>query len=135
MAVRAGTDDEKGASKVINRFGRRMGVLVVSGGLGLGISACNTGNSTSNPAPSRGSSATTATVRGVTLAEFNQVTNGMTYQQVSTIFRSPGTVQADTNIAGQHTQVYTWNGTTVRANAIVTFNNGMVIVKVQYGLE
>ena len=118
---------------MINRFGRTVGVLALSGGLMLAVAACDT--STTNPAPSGGSSATTATVPGVTLAEYNQVANGMTYQQVSAIFRSPGTKRTDTNIAGYHHQIYTWNGTTDRSIATVTFQDGMVVLKVQAGLS
>jgi hypothetical protein len=123
-------------STVINRLGKTAGVLMLSGGLALGISACNTSKYTTNPAPSGSPSATTAApVKGVSMAEFNQVQNGMTYQQVSTIFRSPGTLQADTSVAGYHDQMYMWNGTTVGANANVTFTNDTVSANAQLGLS
>jgi hypothetical protein len=117
----------------VNRFAKTLGVTALSGGLVLAVAACDT--STTNPAPSGGSSATTATVPGVTLAEYNQVANGMTYEQVSAIFRSPGTKRTDTNVAGYHHQIYTWNGTTDRSIVTVTFQNGMVVLKVQVGLS
>jgi hypothetical protein len=71
---------------------------------------------------------------GVTLGEFNQVTSGMSYAQVSQILRSPGSLASETAAFGVHDQTFIWNGATPGSNAIVGFQNGKVVTAVPVGL-
>jgi hypothetical protein len=71
---------------------------------------------------------------GVTLGEFNQVTPGMSYAQVSQILRSPGSLASDTTAFGVHDQTFIWNGATPGSNGIIGFQNGKVVTAVPVGL-
>lgn len=89
---------------------------------------------TTNPPLTSNQPGPAASASGISLGDFNQITSGMSYLQVAEIFHSPGRLLSDSNIAGYHDQIYTWNGTTPGANANVTFQNGTVFAKAQFGL-
>ena len=76
---------------------------------------------------------------GISLKEFNQIENGMTYEEVCKIIGCDGELrsEADLNIGSQYaTKIYTWKGEKgLGANANVTFQGGVVIAKAQVGLE
>lgn len=74
----------------------------------------------------------------ITLDEFNQIQTGMTYEEVTNIIGSGGTLTSDVSIGDEkyHTQIYSWYGNTITgANANVTFQNGKVVGKAQVGLK
>lgn len=74
--------------------------------------------------------------QGITLAEFNRLEMGMSYQQVVDIVGLDGTVMAETEIAGYKNVMVMWNGETgIGANANAMFQNGKLIQKAQFGLE
>lgn len=78
---------------------------------------------------------TTAPGSAVTLAEFDQITPGMTYEQVVAIVGTDGKVTSEmSGGAGFNSKSYSWAGPGCCSNAIVSFTDGKVASKVQTGL-
>jgi len=71
---------------------------------------------------------------GYRLAQFNQVTTGMTVGQVRSIMGDSGELSVDSSVAGYSGQIYTWKNAG-GGNMIVQFQNGKVITKAQAGLR
>ena len=55
--------------------------------------------------------------------------------EVVALLGGEGTLLSDTEIAGSKAQIYTWKGTSLGANANVTFSDGKVTSKAQFGLK
>ena len=73
---------------------------------------------------------------GPSLAQFQQVQMGMTYDQVVAVLGSPGELEGESSVAGYHTASYHWWGRgDVGANLIIMFQNGRVVSKTQVGLR
>ena len=70
----------------------------------------------------------------VTMEMYNSIENGMTYDEVVEIFGAEGAPLSTANTLGMITTIYTWNGTSLGANCNVTFQDGIVFAKAQYGL-
>lgn len=69
----------------------------------------------------------------VTMAEFNRVTEGMTYEDVKRVIGAPGVLQSSSDMAGYKTVMYSWmnsNGSNMNA----MFQNDKLINKAQFGL-
>ena len=67
----------------------------------------------------------------ISLDEYNQIKNGMTYDQVVEIIGGEGELSSE----AYSTKIYTWDGQgSLGANAIITFQNGKVVSKAQAGL-
>lgn len=75
----------------------------------------------------------------ITLAEFNEIKTGMTFQQVYDIVGGPGEVisEVDLGLGEEYrTVIQQWTGVgSLGANANVTFQGGKVSIKAQFGLE
>ena len=78
---------------------------------------------------------------GISLGEFNQIENGMSYEEVVSIVGGEGELTVE-NELGQGTQFhtvtksYSFNGENgLGANAILMFQNGEMVSKSQFGLE
>ena len=75
----------------------------------------------------------------ITLAEFNQIASGMTYDEVVAIVGGQGQIisQTDLGLGAQYaTVIYMWEGEGfIGANANVYFQGGVVTSKAQFGLE
>lgn len=69
-----------------------------------------------------------------TLDQFNSIQMGMSYSQVVQIVGEEGTVLSDVKVMDIRTTMYSWQGDGV-ANFNVTFQNGAVISKAQFGLK
>lgn len=74
----------------------------------------------------------------ITLAKFNQLQNGMSYEQVVQVLGAPGEVMSE-NAFGEgayrtHTVMYTWQ-VGVMANMNCMFQNGKLMSKAQFGLK
>jgi cytochrome c biogenesis factor len=70
----------------------------------------------------------------VTLAEYEQVREGMSYQEVSGIIGAAGQELSRSELAGYVDVVYSWsneNGSNMNA----MFQNGKLVNKAQYGLR
>lgn len=69
-------------------------------------------------------------------SEFNQIQNGMTYEQVVKIIGNAGELTSENEIAGFKSQMYMWKGHGgIGANANAMFQNGKLMSKAQFGLE
>ena len=71
----------------------------------------------------------------ITLDQYNSIETGMSYDEVVEILGGEGSLLSDTEIAGSKSQIYMWNGTSLGANANITFSDGKVMAKAQSGLK
>ncbi|MBJ8090217.1 DUF3862 domain-containing protein [Bacillus cereus] len=75
---------------------------------------------------------------GISKAEFDQIQNGMSYDEVKAIIGSDGEVLSETGQAGEqfHTIMYKWDGEKgFGANANFMFQEGKLQNKSQFGLK
>lgn len=70
----------------------------------------------------------------VTLAEYEQIREGMTYEQVKTIIGTPGQELSRSDLAGYTTVMYSWSNTN-GSNMNAMFQNGRLVNKAQFGLR
>ncbi len=70
----------------------------------------------------------------ITLAEFNQIQTGMSYEQVKEILKRDGLLKSETNIAGTTSRLISWINSD-GSNVIITFGNGKVNSKTQTNLK
>lgn len=72
----------------------------------------------------------------ITLDEYSRIEMGMRYEEVTEIIGSYGTQMAVTEIVGYQTLMMSWDGIgSSSANANITFSNGQVSAKAQFGLQ
>lgn len=72
---------------------------------------------------------------GVTLAGFNAIRNGMSYQQVARILGEQGEEMSSAGDGQFKTNIYSWKAGFLGANMNVTFQGGRVMAKAQFGLD
>ncbi|CAH2464436.1 MULTISPECIES: DUF3862 domain-containing protein [Bacillus cereus group] len=75
---------------------------------------------------------------GISKAEFDQIQNGMSYEEVKNIIGSDGEVMSESGQAGDqfHTIMYSWkNEKGLGANARFMFQEGKLQNKSQFGLK
>lgn len=73
---------------------------------------------------------------GITKAEFEQVQNGMSYDEVKGIIGSEGELQSESEVAGYKTVMYMFKGESgIGANATMMFQNNELTSKSQFGLK
>jgi hypothetical protein len=70
----------------------------------------------------------------ITLAQFNQIQNGMSYAQVVQIVGRQGTVISENTMAGFHTIMYQWEAGFM-ANMNTMFQNDKLMQKSQFGMK
>lgn len=90
--------------------------------LAFGLVACS--GATSEPKKEEAAT-------GATLAQFEQVQTGMSYEEVVGIFGAEGTKSSTI----QNMETYTWEGSETLSSAIITFTDGIVSVTMQMGLK
>jgi hypothetical protein len=74
----------------------------------------------------------------ISKAEFDQIQNGMTYEEVVKIIGGEGELLSETGTKGDpaHTVMYKWDGEgDIGANANAMFQGGKMINKSQFGLK
>lgn len=73
----------------------------------------------------------------ITLAKFNKIQNGMTYEQVQKVIGGKGSVDSESGTKGSpdYTLMISYNGSDLGANAILTFQANKMIDKTQMGLK
>jgi hypothetical protein len=73
---------------------------------------------------------------GLTMATFNQLKTGMTYEQVVKILGTDGKELSSSEIGGIKTVMYQWEGSgSLGANMNAMFQNGKLMSKSQFGLK
>lgn len=73
---------------------------------------------------------------GISKAEFEQVQNGMSYDEVKGIIGSEGELQSESEVAGYKTVMYMFKGESgIGANATMMFQNNELTSKSQFGLK
>ena len=70
-----------------------------------------------------------------TMDKYNQVETGMTYDEVVAIMGGDGKLSSDTKIAGVSSKLYMWDGENIASNCSITFSDGKVSSKSQFGLD
>lgn len=70
-----------------------------------------------------------------TLEKFNQIKEGMTYDEVKTIMGSEGTKSVGAANAAATVEIYSWAGSTPGTTANVSFTDGKVTAMNQVGLS
>lgn len=76
------------------------------------------------------------TGKTITKAEYNRIKDDMSYSQVKFLVGGAGKLRASSYIGDYLTEIYSWKGRgLLGANANVTFQNGKVVGKAQYGLK
>lgn len=71
----------------------------------------------------------------VTLEQYNQIKDGMTYDEVIAIFGMKENGSSESEIAGIKSEIKTWNGNGTISVVTIGFTNGKVSSKSQTGLE
>ena len=71
----------------------------------------------------------------VTLAQYEQVKDGMTYDEVVAIFGGKESSSSESEIMDTKSEIKTWNGKKLLSVATIGFTNGKVSSKSQTGLE
>jgi hypothetical protein len=69
----------------------------------------------------------------VTMAEYQQVSDGMSYAEVTAIIGSPGQELSSSNVAGYSTVMYMWSNAG-GSNMNAMFQNDKLVNKAQMGL-
>lgn len=73
---------------------------------------------------------------GISKAEFEQIQNGMTYDEVKGIIGSEGELQSESEVAGYKTVMYMFKGEKgLGSNATMMFQNNELTSKSQFGLK
>jgi hypothetical protein len=70
----------------------------------------------------------------VTLAEYEQIRDGMTYFQVTAIIGAGGQEMSRSDLAGYTTVMYGWSNSN-GSNMNAMFQNGRLVNKAQFGLR
>jgi hypothetical protein len=71
----------------------------------------------------------------ITMEEFKQIQNGLSLKQVEEIIGGKGELQSSAGDGQFKSELYMWKGNTFGGNANVTFQDGKVAGKAQFGLE
>lgn len=71
----------------------------------------------------------------MTMEKFNQIEDGMTYEEVVSIIGEEGTLSTESSYGNQTMKVYYWYAKNGISNATVSFMNGKVNAKSQIGLD
>lgn len=80
---------------------------------------------------------TKSTVGKITLSQYNQIENGMTYEEVKQIIGSDGELFSEVGEKGTeyYTAIYVWDGTEIGSSASFSFQNNKLEIKTQIGLS
>lgn len=108
--------------------------LLVVGGLFLFL-ASFLSDVKQTDSPRQQAAAPAAAPRGVTMAQYNQLSDGMSYEQAVKILGSKGQEMSRNNLAGITTVMYMWEGRSAGANMNAMFQNGKLVQKAQFGLR
>lgn len=111
-------------------------VIAIVGGTQTSINNTQTSSSVneSEVQTTENEKTTTKDVK-VTLEQYNQIKDGMTYEEVVEIFGGKESTSSESEIAGIKSEIKTWNGNGTFSVATIGFTDGEVSSKSQTGLE
>lgn len=72
---------------------------------------------------------------GVTMEQYEQVKEGMTYHEVVAILGKPSRDLSPSEVMGVKTVIYEWDGATFGSNMTGIFKDGKLMSKEQFGLK
>ncbi|WP_324658948.1 DUF3862 domain-containing protein [Bacillus cereus] len=79
---------------------------------------------------------TSSNEKTMTKAEFEQIQNDMSYEEVVKIIGSEGELQSESTVGDYTSKLYMWEGEGgLGANANITFSNNKLQAKSQFGLK
>ena len=107
-------------------------IIIAIGGAGANNQNTNTSNSSESVAEN--TTTEQENIR-VTLEQYNQIQNGMTYDEVVSVFGGKENSSSESEVAGIKSEVKTWNGNGTFSAVSIGFTNGEVSSKSQTGLE
>ena len=112
-------------------------ILIILGAVGSVMNGGNTSKDKTTKTDSDTDLSITQDSEIITLEEFNQIQTGMAYQEVVNIIGSEGVLNSEVSVGDEQydTQLYTWYGSGLGANANISFQGGKVISKAQIGLK
>ena len=120
-------------------------IVVVILAIGGGASTQNNNNQQTSSTPTTqtetqtetatSSETTTSDNTEVTLSQYEQVKDGMTYDEVVAIFGGKENSSSESEVAGIKSEIKTWNGKKAFSIATIGFTDGKVSSKSQTGLE
>lgn len=85
---------------------------------------------------SEGDSTADSNPETITMEEFEKIEPGMTYDEVVAIVGGEGELSTTATVGDITTSIYIWEGSgSLGSNANVTFINGEMSAKAQFGLE
>lgn len=109
-------------------------VIAVIGGSQGGTTNSTEPSNTQTAMTEENTQTTSDNVR-VTLEQYNQIQDGMTYDEVVAIFGGKETSSSESEVAGIKSQIMTWNGNGTISAVTIGFTDGQVSSKSQTGLE
>ena len=71
----------------------------------------------------------------ISMEEFSEIKTGMSYDEVIEIIGCEGELSSEVSVVDITSELYIWYGSDGISNANVTFSNGKVMAKAQFGLE
>ncbi|MBK9238942.1 MAG: zinc ribbon domain-containing protein [Acidobacteria bacterium] len=133
-AVRSGTEPSS-APASSKESANPIVVLLFLVVLALALYWTANGSPFSGPANSYLQTGST-TSPGVTLAQFQRLSDGITYSEAVRVLGGAGTEQSRSNIGGLVTVMYSWPGSgTLGANMNAMFQDDKLVTKAQFGLR
>ena len=101
------------------------------------LSACGSGTATTSSGASKSSSVVSTAKNYITKADYDQIQNGMSYEDVVKIIGSDGEQMSETGTKGDeyYTVVYDWKGKDGASNAVMEFQGDKLQTKSQIGLQ
>ena len=110
-------------------------VLLLSSLAFIGCSGADSKTTTDNN--SQNQIETKSTEGLISLDQYNQINEGMTYEEVKAIIGSDGTAGTEIGKPGDavHSISYNWTGSEIASFATLTFTNGELQLKFQTGLK
>ena len=116
-------------------------VIIAIGGAGASNQTTNTATSsaatenTSNEVTTTDNASDETENVGVTLAQYEQIEDGMTYDEVVAIFGGKEASSSESEVAGIKSEIMIWNGNGTFSAVTIGFTDGKVSSKSQTGLE
>lgn len=100
----------------------------------MALAACNQAppeTPTTAPAPTTEEK----TAKQLTLADYEAIADGITLEEARKALESDGKQMSSSDIGGIKTEIYIWENTPSTSNITLTFQDGKMVSKAQFGLK